>query len=213
MTTTRTVVTISKELVAPMPLVTYSGEITIVDTPELAEKALEQIFACPVVGFDTETKPAFRKGQSNNVALMQVSNGSRCWLFRVNKLGVEGAVKRFLENDTILKVGLSIKDDFFVMHRSAEFEPKGFLDLQSYVKEFLIADASLQKIFAILFGGRISKGQRLSNWEADRLTPAQQHYASIDAWACLKIYNHLKAGGFDPCKSPYLTQITEEIKE
>ncbi len=140
---------------------------------------------------------------------MQVSGEDRCWLFRVNRLGVDGAVKRFLENDAILKVGLSIKDDFFVMHRSAEFEPKGFVDLQSYVKEFKIADASLQRIFAILFGKRISKGQRLSNWEADSLTEAQQHYAAIDAWACLRIYNLLSAGEFDPMSSPYLTEIIE----
>lgn len=95
------------------------------------------------------------------------------------------------------------------MHRSAEFEPKGFVDLQSYVKEFKIADASLQRIFAILFGKRISKGQRLSNWEADSLTEAQQHYAAIDAWACLRIYNLLSAGEFDPMSSPYLTEIIE----
>ena len=209
MTDTRTVVSIPKELVAEMPLVTYPGSITIVDTPELADKALDEILSCSVVGFDTETKPAFRKGKTNNVALMQVSGEDRCWLFRVNRLGVDGAVKRFLENDTILKVGLSIKDDFFVMHRSAQFEPKGFVDLQSYVKEFKIADASLQRIFAILFGKRISKGQRLSNWEADSLTEAQQHYAAIDAWACLKIYNLLRAGEFDPKASPYLTEIIE----
>jgi ribonuclease D len=208
--TTRSIVTIPKDKLSEMPLVTYSGTITIVDTPEQADAALETIFKSSVVGFDTETRPAFRKGHSNNVALMQVSNGLQCWLFRVNKLGVDGAVKRFLENDSILKVGLSIKDDFFVMHRSAEFEPKGFIDLQAFVKEYLIADASLQRIYAILFGGRISKGQRLSNWEADELTPAQQHYASIDAWACLRIYNHLKSGEFDPMSSPYLTEITEE---
>ncbi len=209
MTDTRTVVSIPKDFVAEMPLVTYPGCITIVDTPELADKALDEILSCSVVGFDTETKPAFRKGKTNNVALMQVSGEDRCWLFRVNRLGVDGAVKRFLENDAILKVGLSIKDDFFVMHRSAEFEPKGFVDLQSYVKEFKIADASLQRIFAILFGKRISKGQRLSNWEADSLTEAQQHYAAIDAWACLKIYNLLRAGEFDPMASPYLTEIIE----
>lgn len=196
-----------------MPVVSYPGTITIINTPEQAETAIETIMQCPIVGFDTETRPAFRKGQTNNVALMQVSNGEHCWLFRINKLGLESAVKRFLECDSVLKVGLSLKDDFFVMHRSAEFEPKNFLDLQAFVKSYMIADASLQKIYGILFGQRISKGQRLSNWEADELNDAQQKYASIDAWACLKIYRHLTAGAFMPEESPYLTTIVEKDPE
>lgn len=209
----RTVITIPKETVSSLPMVTYSGKISIITTEEQAEEALKIIFQSRVVGFDTETRPSFRKGQTNNVALMQVSNGDQCWLFRLNKLGVDGAVKKFLECESLLKVGLSIKDDFFVMHRSAEFEPKSFIDLQTFVKDYMIADASLQKIYGILFGGRISKGQRLSNWEAEDLNEAQQKYAAIDAWACLKIYNYLKSGEFKPLDSPYLTTIIEEEKE
>lgn len=205
--TCRHVVTIAKEQIAPMPVVSYTGNIAIVETEEQAAAALEEIFKCEIVGFDTETKPTFRKGHPNNVALMQVSDGARCWLFRVNKLGVEGSVKRFLESTQVKKVGLSLKDDFFVMHRSCEFEPAGFIDLQGFVKEFGIADASLQKIFAILFGQRISKGQRLSNWEAAELTAAQQMYASIDAWACLRIYNYLQSGKFVAENSPYYTTV------
>lgn len=194
-----------------MPVVTYPGEISIIETQDQAAAALEEIFKCPVVGFDTETKPTFRKGHPNNVALMQVSNGAHCWLFRVNRLGVEGSVKRFLESTQVKKVGLSLKDDFFVMRRSCEFEPAGFIDLQGFVREYGIADASLQKIYAILFGERISKGQRLSNWEAPALTLSQQRYASIDAWACLRIYNHLQSGEFVAEQSPYYTTI--EIEE
>ncbi|MDE5688993.1 MAG: 3'-5' exonuclease domain-containing protein 2 [Paramuribaculum sp.] len=207
----RNIVTITKEQLAAMPVVTYPGEISIIETQEQAAAALDEIFKCSVVGFDTETKPTFRKGHPNNVALMQVSNGSHCWLFRVNRLGVEGSVKRFLESTQVKKVGLSLKDDFFVMHRSCEFEPAGFVDLQGFVREYGIADASLQKIYGILFGERISKGQRLSNWEAPELTLSQQRYASIDAWACLRIYDYLQSGGFVAEQSPYYTTI--EIEE
>ncbi|MDE5837853.1 MAG: 3'-5' exonuclease domain-containing protein 2 [Paramuribaculum sp.] len=208
----RTEVSILKEQIAVMPVVNYAGTISIINTPEQAEAAIEMILKSPVVGFDTETRPSFKKGQTNNVALMQVSNGEHCWLFRINRLGIEGAVKRFLETDAVLKVGLSIKDDFFVMHRSAEFEPRNFIDLQSFVRDYMIADSSLQKIYGILFGERISKGQRLSNWEAEELNDAQQKYASIDAWACLKIYRYLKDGKFDPKKSPYLATIIESTE-
>ena len=151
-----TAVSILKDQLAQLPVVNYPGTISIINTPEQAEAALEAILKNPVVGFDTETRPSFKKGHTNNVALMQVSNGEQCWLFRINRLGIDGAVKKFLESESVLKVGLSIKDDFFVMHRSAEFEPKNFIELQSFVKDYMISDTSLQKIYGILFGERIS---------------------------------------------------------
>lgn len=197
-------ISIPKAAISEMEAVTFPGMITIVDTPQLAAEAVGALENETLVGFDTETKPAFRKGQTNPVALMQVATDTHCYLFRLNLLGMNPDVKRFLENGNITKIGLSLKDDFFVMHRSAEFEPKGFIDLQNFVRRYRIADCSLQRIYAILFGQRISKAQRLSNWEAPRLTPAQQSYASIDAWACLRIYRHLTADLFDPDASPYL---------
>ncbi len=203
-------ISIPKSAISEMEAVVYPGNITIVDTPELAADAVSVLENESLVGFDTETKPAFKKGQSHPVALMQVATESQSFLFRLNVLGMNPDIKRFLENERITKIGLSLKDDFFVMHRSAEFEPKGFIDLQGYVREFRIADCSLQRIYAILFGRRISKAQRLSNWEAPTLTPAQQSYASIDAWACLKIYNFLSEGLFDPDTCPY--RITTECE-
>lgn len=186
-----------------MEQVTFSGTITVVDTPEGAARAVAELSTASIVGFDTETKPSFKKGQSHPVALMQVATDTHGYLFRLNRLGMNPDVKRFLEDDRIVKIGLSLKDDFFVMHRSADFEPQGFIDLQGFVRKYAIADSSLQRIYAILFGQRISKGQRLSNWEAPELTPAQQAYATIDAWACLRIYRYLLSGEFNPAESPY----------
>jgi ribonuclease D len=97
-----------------------------------------------------------------------------------------------LENPHIAKVGLSLKDDFMMLHQRAEFEPRGVIELQTYVTQFGIKDLSLQKIYANLFGQKISKAQRLSNWEADELTIPQQQYATIDAWACIQIYRKLE---------------------
>lgn len=142
---------------------------------------------------------------------MQISTESHCYLFRLNKTGITDSLRRFIENPGITKVGLSLKDDFMVMHRSDEFTPGSFIDLQTYVSRYHISDMSLQRIYAILFGERISKHQRLSNWEADTLTDNQQAYAAIDAWACLRIYRHLKSGMFNPAESPYiLTPQPEE---
>ena len=90
-----------------------------------------------------------------------------------------------------------------------ELDPQGFIDLQEYVKYFHISDISLQKIYAIIFGERISKTQRLTNWEAPTLTEAQQTYAAIDAWACLRLYRRLRSGNFHPDESPYIVDRAE----
>jgi ribonuclease D len=197
---------ISKEAISAMPTVTYDGSITVVDTPEVAERAICEIRNAKCVGFDTETKPSFRKGKTHNVALMQISTESKCFLFRLNKLGLTDDLKALLEDEDIVKIGLSIHDDFNVMRRTCDINPKGFIDLQAYVKQFHIMDISLQKIYAILFGERISKNQRLTNWEADTLTEGQQHYAAIDAWACLRIYDHLRSGAFVPADSKFIIE-------
>lgn len=204
-------ISIPKAEMSQLDPVVFNGEITIVDTPALAAEAVCALEQETLVGFDTETKPSFRKGESHPVALMQVSTLTHSYLFRLNVLGMNPDVKRFLENDSVTKIGLSLKDDFFVMHRSAEFEPKGFIDLQGFVRDFGIIDSSLTRIYAILFGRRISKGQRLTNWEAPTLTKAQQAYASIDAWACLKIYNYLTEGLFDPETCPFKV-VPEDAK-
>lgn len=190
---------------ASMPTVAFPGDITVVDTVEKAEAAMAILRGCEVVGFDTETKPSFKKGQLNNVSLIQISTFSDCYLFRVNKSGVYDVMRELLETENVVKIGLSTKDDFNVLRRIGPLNPQGFIELQEYVKRFGIDESSLQKIYAIIFGQRISKSQRLSNWEASTLTPSQCAYASIDAWACLRIYETLSSGAFDPNSSPYKT--------
>ncbi|MCI9285513.1 MAG: 3'-5' exonuclease domain-containing protein 2 [Muribaculaceae bacterium] len=206
-------ISISKQQVSVLPTVTFDGAITVVDEPADVAGAVAYLRQCGVVGFDTETKPNFRKGMTNKVSLIQVSTEDRAFLFRLNRIGFPPELREFMECDDIVKVGLSLKDDFHVLHKVAEFEPTNFIDLQTKVKAFHITDLSLQKIYAILFGARISKSQRLTNWEADKLTHPQMVYASIDAWACLRIYKLLSSGGFDPTTSPYITIPQPEEEE
>lgn len=200
-------ISIDKDSVSQMPAVTYDGKITLVDTPEKARLALKKLEKQKIVGFDTETRPAFRKGVIHNVALIQIATLTDCYLFRINIIGISERLKRFLETDDTIKIGLSLRDDFNSLRRSTELEPKGFVELQDLVRSYNITDSSLRKIYAIIFGERISKHQRLTNWEAPELTPAQQNYAAIDAWACLKIHNYLTANQFDPSRSPHLHPI------
>lgn len=206
-------IAISKETVAEMPVVEYPGgisTITLVDTPALARMALRELTRARIVGFDTETRPSFRRGHLHKVALMQLSTDEHCFLFRLNKIGIPEALRSFLENPEIIKVGLSVHDDFSVMRRVVpDLDPQGFIDLQEYVKYFHINDISLQKIYAIVFHEKISKNQRLTNWEAPSLTDQQQIYAALDAWACLRLYRTLRSGAFIPDDSPFIVDRSE----
>ena len=191
-------ITIDKQQIAAMPTVVFDGEITVVQTAEEAEAVLTALAAEKIVGFDTETKPSFKKGHINTVSLLQLSTDKHCVLIRLNHTGFTDAIRSFLEDENVIKIGLSLKDDFGVLHRLGDFTPRGFVDLQTMVRKYHIADSSLQKIYGIIFGKRISKSQRLSNWEAPTLTHSQCLYASTDAWACLRIYRTLLAGLFHP---------------
>lgn len=127
----------------------------------------------------------------NSVALLQVSTEDTCFLFRLNRIGLPQSLLRLLEDTSVLKVGLSLKDDLAMLKRRGDFRPGNFLDLQEFVRKVGIEDMSLQKIYANLFREKISKGQRLTNWEAEILTDGQKLYAATDAWACVRIYNEL----------------------
>ena len=201
-------VSISKEELNQLPTEKYSGDIIVVDDDAGVEEAVRQLREAPIIGFDTETKPSFQKGQINHVALLQLAIRSKTFLVRLSKIGMPEQIKEILEDEKICKVGLSIKDDFHSINKMVKIEPKGFVDLQEYVKKFKISDCSLTKIHSIVFGKRISKSQQLTNWEASTLTPKQQEYAALDALACINIYQHLKSGAFIPEKSQFYKEIT-----
>lgn len=184
--------TISKIDIAAMPKVLFPGRIFVVYTENDAEKAVEYLKTQHVVGVDTETRPSFKRGTSHKVALLQISTIDTCFLFRLNRIGMPDSLQQFLTND-ILKIGLSLKDDFNSLRKRQDMHPDegNWIELQDYVGKFGIEDRSLQKIYANLFGQKISKNQRLSNWEADVLSEGQKLYAATDAWACVQIYNSL----------------------
>ena len=156
-----------------------------------AEKAVRYLLSQPILGVDTETKPSFRKGCQHAVSLLQVSSHDICFLFRLNLLGMSPSVKRLLEDRTVPKIGLSWHDDLMMLHRLGDFEPGNFIDLQHHVKEIGVEDLSLQKLYANFFGQRISKRERLTNWETDVLNDKQKMYAALDAWACIMLYEEL----------------------
>ena len=184
--------TITKAEIAQMPIVQFPGRIFVIYTETDAEKAVAYLKSQQIVGVDTETRPSFKRGRSHKVALLQIATIDTCFLFRLNQIGMPAFLQDFLMGDT-LKIGLSLKDDFMMLRRRKDVhaEEGNWIELQDYVGRFGIEDRSLQKIFANLFGKKISKAQRLSNWEAESLTESQINYAATDAWACVEIYNCL----------------------
>ena len=180
-----------KKRIATLPVVRFEGKIVVVLSATEAESAVNFLLSQPVLGIDTETRPSFKKGRVNKVALLQVSTNDICFLFRLNHIGMAPAVVRFLEDQTVPKVGLSLHDDILQLHKRGDFKPGNFIDLQKLVGRLGVEDLSLQKLYANFFGQKISKSQQLSNWENDVLQDRQKVYAATDAWACIKLYEEL----------------------
>ena len=189
-----------KQLLQDLPRVLFPGHIEVIVSEKEAQKAVDFLMKQPLLGFDTETKPSFKVGRMNQVALLQVCSGGLCFLFRLNRIDLPQCIIKLLEDRRVTKIGLSWHDDLRALNQRKKFKAGTFIDLQDIAKEMGIIDISLQKLYANIFGEKISKGQQLSNWEADSLTEAQKLYAATDAWACIQLYNEMmkmKKEGFE----------------
>lgn len=180
-----------KKSIAELPTVTFPGKTVVVMSESEAEKAVDFLLSNDILGVDTETRPSFKKGESHMVSLLQVSTSNICFLFRLNHIGITPAILRLLENTTVPMVGLSLHDDMLSLHKRVGFTPGNFIDLQDLVGELGIEDLSLQKLYANLFQQKISKRQRLTNWDSDVLNDKQKAYAALDAWACINLYKEI----------------------
>ena len=183
---------LDKEQIANMPRVLFSGRIEVIVSESGAERAVKFLMKQPLLGFDTETRPSFQKGKMYKVALLQVCSSKLCFLFRLNEMDLPDCLVKLLEDTKITKVALSWHDDLHGLMARRQFNPGSFIDLQDIAAEMGIKDQSLQKLYANILGGKIAKGQQLSNWEADSLTEAQMQYAATDAWACIQLYKEMK---------------------
>lgn len=184
-------VDIENDELSNMPRKNFEGKITIIDSFDQIDHVADILESHNVLGFDTETRPAFKKGVKNKVALLQLSTLEHAFLFRINKIGVPQRIASILGSPEITKVGVAVHDDLKGLKSIQPFEPQGFIDLQSFVRKYGIESSSLKKISAVVLNFTISKRQQLSNWEADELAPSQLVYAATDAWVSLAIYEQL----------------------
>lgn len=183
--------TITAEEIQEFPAFVYEGQVVVIDKAEDVDEAARYLSSYSLLGFDTETKPSFKKGETHPVSLLQLATEDRVYLFRLNKCGFLPSLRKLLASTRIIKIGVGIRDDVRLLRRLGEFKAASFVDLQTYVMEFGIEDKSFSKLMAIIFGVKISKRQRTSNWEATILTEPQVRYAATDAWGALQMYKQL----------------------
>ncbi len=200
----------NKEAIHELPQVLFTGRIIVITSEKKAEKAVDFLLKQSILGVDTETRPVFRKGQSYKVSLLQVATHDTCFLFRLNILGITPSIKRLLENKETKMIGLSWHDDLLALHKRSDFKKGNFIDLQDIIGDLGIKDLSLQKLYANIFRQKISKRQRLTNWNNETLSEKQKQYAATDAWACIQLYEEimrLKVSG-----DYQLVEVEEESK-
>jgi ribonuclease D len=187
---------ISKDEIQELDMIRFNGEIKVIDTKEELSEVLHELDKHEFLGFDTETKPSFKKGEYHAPAIIQISTLETAYLIRIQKTGFTNELKRFLENASTKKIGISIRDDLKDLQKVRDFTPGGFLDLNNVAQRYHISQIGVRSLTAIFLNKRVSKGQQTSNWENEILTEAQQGYAATDAWICAKMYNSLQKRGF-----------------
>lgn len=172
----------------------FRGEIVVIEDLDFFRASFPKLRNSKVLGFDTETRPSFRKGRKNKVSLIQLANEDVAYLIRINKVGIPSELTDLLADPAIIKAGVAIHDDIRFLSTVKKFIPSGFIDLQKMVKDYGIQSSGLKKLSAIVLGFKISKRQQVTDWEADQLTDAQKVYAATDAWVCHQIFKKLTNG-------------------
>ena len=184
---------ITKQEVNALPLMKYEGKYQIIDDESQVKAAVAACKNASILGFDTETKPAFRKGEFYPVALLQISLPDMAYLFRLNKISLSEDIVSLFEDPTIKIAGIGIRDDIKDLQKLRNFEPQGFVDLNEFGAKLGFESIGARNYAGMFMNHRISKSQQVSNWENAELTESQISYAATDAWICLEIYDKMMA--------------------
>lgn len=187
---------ISKDELNELPLLKYEGKVEVINSPAHLTRAIEEIRTFKIIGFDTESKPTFRKGEYNYVSLIQLAIPEKVFLVRVNLTGFSNALKQFFGDKQYQKIGISIHDDIKDLQKLGHFHPQSVIDLNTIAKTLEVQHAGVRNLTAIFLQGRVSKAQQTTNWEREILNEKQIRYAATDAWVCLEIYNKLQYWGY-----------------
>lgn len=187
---------ITKDELNELPLGQFDGKIYLIDEPDQVEEAVDFLEDQGMIGFDTETKPSFRKGQFNHVSLLQLSTREQAFVFRLNKIGFSDPLRSLLEKENLLKIGAAVHDDIKALRKLTDsFYPQSFFDLNDELKKVGFHNVGVRNLCGMVLKMRISKSEQVSNWEAETLTEKQLRYAATDAWACVEVFQVLQEEG------------------
>ncbi len=184
-------IALTREDINALPISRYEGPVTLVRGESGCQEACDALRREPVLGFDTETRPSFRKGEFYLPSLIQLAAAKRVYLFQLEEHHIPGPLQALLGDATVLKTGVSLDYDLKQLRQLADFEPDGFVPLEPLAKALRIKNQGLRGLAAALFGFRISKKAQCSNWSRQELSDAQINYAATDAWISLSLYNEL----------------------
>lgn len=188
---------ISKEEINDLPLGQFEGDIFLIDDQNDVDEAVEFLLSKPLIGFDTETRPTFRKGQFNHVSLLQLSTESQAFLFRLNHIGLPESLRYLMEKENLVKIGAAVHDDLKALRKLTDsFHPQSFFDLNDELKKVGFQNVGVRNLCGMVLKMRISKAEQVSNWEAEKLSEKQMRYAATDAWACLEVFKVLRQNGY-----------------
>ena len=180
---------VAVDMVAPLPLVKYEGEIELVEDGSQLDRALAEISRESVLGFDTETRPNFNRGKSHPVSILQLAGGEKVWVIRLDPLENRLAdIFKVLENPAVKKAGLAVQGDIKSLRARCAFNPAGFVDVSASTTKIGIINTGMKNLAALIFGERISKAAQLSNWASGALTQKQIDYAATDAWMSRRLF-------------------------
>ena len=179
---------ITREQVNALPVRRYEGEVLVVGTTQELDRAWEALAGETVIGWDTETRPAFRKGESYLPSLVQAATAQAVFLFQLARMDFSKVLGGLFAEPTIAKAGISVADDLKKQKQVFHFEEASVLDLGMAAKRHGLKQTGLRNLSGIFLGWRIAKGAKTTNWAAPRLTSQQINYAATDAWACRELY-------------------------
>jgi len=183
---------ISREELIELPIRRYVGSVHVVAGHADLQRAMQDILQESVVGFDTETRPAFRPGESYLPSLVQFATASAVYLLQVQQQDLSGPVREVLSSEKIIKVGVSVTDDMRNLKKLFQFDERSVVDLGKVAERNGLKQTGIRNLAGIFLGTRIPKGTKTTNWAARRLTPQQIAYAATDAWACRELYLRFK---------------------
>jgi ribonuclease D len=183
---------ITKEEINALPLTAYEGKVNVIDSDDKLKEVLPALRKEKVLGFDTESRPSFKKGQNYPASLIQLGGEKEIWLFQIHKLDSKEALWKILSNRQVIKTGVAIQDDIKKLQDVLDFTPAGFIEIAELTQKAGILNTGLRSLAGLLMGIRISKRAQVSNWARSTLTDAQIQYAATDAWISRELYCKMK---------------------